>query len=68
MRKREKDRKGSYRGELRSRFNTIEQWDGKRWREPPEVGWTNETIHGNGPLHFDVDAPGGPYAGDEDRR
>jgi hypothetical protein len=38
MREKEKSRKGKYRGELRSRFNILEQWDGKKWREPPEVG------------------------------
>lgn len=46
-----KARDGKFRGELRTRFNNIEQWDGKQWREPEEVG-----VYDARPteLHFDV--------------
>lgn len=29
--------KGSYLGECRLRFNILEQWNGKKWREVPHV-------------------------------
>lgn len=53
MRDKEKARRGKYRGEIRSHFNCIEQWDGKKWREPPEVG-----VYGGGlapRINFDVE-------------
>jgi hypothetical protein len=53
MRNKAKARKGKYRGELRSRFNIIEQWDGKKWREPPEVGDYGDGIAPD--LHFGPD-------------
>lgn len=52
MREQGKARAGKYRGELRSRFNILEQWDGKRWREPPEVGEYGKSL---APIHFDVE-------------
>lgn len=52
MRDTETPRAGRYIGELRSRFNIIEQWDGKQWRKPPEVGDYGRTA---GKIHFDVE-------------
>jgi hypothetical protein len=53
MREKDKPRAGHYRGEIRSRFNIVEQWDGQKWREPPEVGDYGEGRPGK--IHFDVE-------------
>lgn len=52
MRDKGKARRGKYKGELRSRFNVIEQWNGVRWAEPPEVGDYGDDL---APIHFDVE-------------
>lgn len=54
MKDKEQSKPGKYRGELRTRFNNIEQWDGKRWREPPEVGRYGRSLAPT-ILRFDVE-------------
>lgn len=54
---------GDYLGQCRKVFNILEQWDGCKWRQVPDVP---DRRNNQAPsLHFGPDEPNNPYAGDE---
>ena len=46
--------KGSFIGECRKRYNILEQWNGKRWRQVPDVIIREQSPHYS-KIHFDVE-------------
>lgn len=47
--------KGEYRGQVRHRYNILEQWDGKRWREVANFMDEKDYWPPNRKIHFDVE-------------
>lgn len=52
MSKQSKNKRGKYLGQCRMEYNILQQWDGKVWREVPDV---ITPVARASKIHFDVE-------------